>query len=119
MTNKTEIKLKTIVSGSRNFNDFPLLEKELLNQNISLIISGLARGADLLGLKFAKKHNVSYLEFPANWDKYGKSAGYKRNYEMLSEAEQLIAFWDGQSKGTKHMIDISSKKGIKVKIIKV
>ena len=55
--------------------------------------------------------------FPADWKKYGKSAGYVRNSEMAEVAESLIAFWDGKSRGTKNMIDIAKNKGLKVRIV--
>lgn len=108
--------MKIIVAGSRDFTDYSLLDRELSNLNIDCVITGLARGADLLGKKWAELNNKKILEFPAEWDKYGKSAGYKRNAQMLKEADFLIAFWDGKSKGTKNMIDIAANK-IEIRII--
>ena len=58
------------------------------------------------------------MEFPADWDKHGKSAGYKRNLEMAENADALIAFWDGESRGTKHMIDIAKEKNLLTRIIR-
>ena len=55
--------------------------------------------------------------FPADWDKYGKAAGYKRNGEMARNADALIAFWDGKSRGTKHMIDLAKKYDLQARVV--
>jgi glycerophosphoryl diester phosphodiesterase len=81
-------------------------------------VSGKARGADSLGETWGNEKNVPIKSFPANWDLYGKRAGYLRNTEMADYADGLIAFWDGESKGTKHMIDTANNKGLEVHIIK-
>lgn len=125
--------LRIIVAGSRDFNNYKLLENESnkiiekeLNVNIQSIriISGTARGADQLGERFARKYNYQLSCFPAEWGLYGKSAGYRRNAEMAKFAVSnnnvgvLIAFWDDKSKGTKHMIDLANRYGLKVYVIK-
>lgn len=113
--------MRIIIAGGRNFNDYDLLfktcEKLLIFQKDIEIVSGTANGADRLGERYAKIKKYQLKQFPANWDKYGKSAGYKRNEEMAIYADCLIAFWDGESKGTKHMIDLANKQGLKVRII--
>ena len=58
------------------------------------------------------------LRFPADWDKYGKKAGYIRNKEMARAADACVVFWNGQSKGSKHMIDIAKKHGLQLRIIR-
>jgi hypothetical protein len=112
--------MKVIIAGSRNFNDYNLLKSScdnLLTQfNNIEIVSGTARGADKLGERYAREKGYSIKEFPANWN-LGKSAGYIRNDEMAQYADMLIAFWDGTSKGTKHMIDLANKRSIKVEIV--
>lgn len=114
--------MKVIVAGSRNFNDYSLVEKTLLdyfkannlhNKDIE-IVSGTARGADRLGEQFAKKCGLKITRFPADWDQYGKSAGYIRNEQMAKYGDILFAFWDGTSKGTKHMIDLARKYNLMV-----
>ena len=67
--------------------------------------------------KYANERGYPIKQFPADWNKYGKSAGYKRNEEMAKYADALIAFWDGKSKGTKHMIDLAKRYGLKVKVV--
>lgn len=71
---------------------------------ITHIISGGAKGADTLGEKFAKEYNKELIVFKPNWDKYGKSAGFKRNVDIINECDYCAIFWDGQSHGTKHDI---------------
>ena len=115
---------KLIVAGGRDFDDYPTLvrvlnalaDREYADKGIS-IVSGMARGADALGTKFAKEHEVMLYEFPANWNKYGKSAGYRRNEEMGNFADGLLAFWDKSSKGTEHMIKYMKSLGKPVHII--
>ena len=82
--------MKIIVAGSRDFTDYSLLDSELSKLNIGTVITGLARGADVLGKKWAELNNKKILEFPAEWQKYGKSAGYKRNTQMQQLAMNLI-----------------------------
>lgn len=103
--------MKVIIAGSRNFNDYNFLCKKIkeLNINIDEIVCGGARGADLLGKQYGKENNIPIKMFPANWELYGRSAGMIRNHEMGNYADYLIAFWDGQSKGTKDMIDYMKK----------
>lgn len=113
--------LKIIVAGSRSFNNYPLLDYTLdkfvqkLKPIDSIeIVSGGARGADRFGEKYAKEHGYALKVFPAHWDLYGKRAGYLRNAEMADYADCLVAFWDSQSPGTKHMINLAIQKGLKV-----
>lgn len=111
----------TIIAGSRSFNDYEFMEHCLeevqrYGWNISEVVSGGARGADNFGEKWAYDNAHLLTKFPANWDKYGKSAGYRRNEDMSDYAESLVAFWDGKSKGTRHMIDIAIKEGLYVKV---
>lgn len=110
---------KVIIAGSRDFHDFELLEAEcdrILGDEKVEIVSGRARGADRLGETYAYNKGHKIKTFEADWDKYGKAAGYKRNAEMAEYADVLIAFWDGLSKGTKHMIDLAKEKGLIVHV---
>lgn len=114
--------MKIIVAGSRSINDYDFIKLYLnnfiTNHNISNpeIVSGTANGPDKLGEQYAREHNLKLTRFPADWDRWGKSAGYKRNQQMADYAEALVAFWDGKSKGTKHMIDIATKQNLTVEI---
>jgi glycerophosphoryl diester phosphodiesterase len=76
----------------------------------------MARGTDTLGLNYAIANKIKYSQFPADWNTYGKRAGYVRNEQMAKYADALLAFWDGQSRGTKHMIDLAKQHGLKVRV---
>lgn len=127
--------LRVIIAGSRDFNDFSKLMNSCIeilagitNKNDDLdkirIVSGTAKGADQLGEQYAKIAGYDVSRFPADWDGLGKRAGYVRNAEMANFAVAdgnygvLIAFWDGKSKGTKHMIDLAEKKRLEVHIVR-
>ena len=104
---KEEFKL--IIAGGRDFNDysalvekFDELSEKLKNKNIS-VVSGMARGADALGYRLSTERGLQVYEFYADWDNHGKSAGVKRNILMGDFSDGLLCFWDGKSKGTKHM----------------
>jgi len=98
------------IVGSRTFND-ELLENEILKSNLNIIriISGGAEGADILGEKFANKHKIPTTILKPEWHIYGHSAGYKRNRDIINACDICIAFWNGESTGTKHSIDIAKK----------
>lgn len=116
---------RVIIAGGRNFSNYHLLEEKCnyylqnkIKQGLQIvIISGHARGADLLGEKFARLNGHSCEQYPADWETHGRKAGMIRNYQLANEAEALIAFWDGQSVGTKHMIETAKSKGLKVAIV--
>lgn len=111
--------MRLIVAGSRDFNDYELLKSTLVRvkTHITQIVSGTAVGADRLGAQWARENDIPVIEFPANWIRYGKSAGYRRNQQMAANADALIAFWNGISKGTKHMIDIAAKENLKYFVV--
>ena len=110
--------MKVLVAGGRDFNDYDHVKSDLDSFNPVVIISGMARGADSLGVKYAKEEGCQLKSFPADWNRHGKSAGYKRNQQMLDEGKPdlVLIYWDGSSKGTSHMIDIAKKAGIKTVI---
>lgn len=116
--------MRIIIAGGRDFKDFDNLcracDYYLQNKEKDSIeiISGCARGADTLGEKYAKIHNYKLTKFPAKWNIHHRRAGFIRNEEMAEYADALIVFWDGMSKGTKHMIDTAIKYGLELRILK-
>ncbi len=112
--------MKVIIAGSRGVTLWTsiTIAVEESGFNITEVVSGMARGADMLGEEYANVNNLPVKRFPADWSKYGKSAGYKRNQEMAKYADALIAIWDGQSRGTGHMIDIATEAGLKVHVFR-
>lgn len=115
--------MRVIIAGSRSITDYRIIEKAIetsgLMYDITEIISGGARGVDSLGEIYANEHDILIRRFLANWNKYGKRAGYVRNQEMAMYGDALIAIWDGKSKGTSHMIDIAEEMGLHVFILKI
>lgn len=120
------MKTKIIIAGSRDFNNYSiarkyfvdLLERIMLDFNISIteleIVSGCAQGADRIGERLANEFKIKVHKMPAQWDLFGKRAGYVRNEEMAKYAMTdakgfLLAFHDGESRGTNHMIDLADK----------
>lgn len=115
--------MKLAIVGSRDFNNYDLLSEYVdifLSQDITShnsIISGGARGADALAKEFVEKENshlmffdkIKYTEFPADWNKYGKSAGFRRNQQIVDACDMVLAFWDGVSKGTQDTINKAKK----------
>ena len=110
--------MKVAVVGSRNFNDIDLIVDTLGQYKIGEIISGGAAGADSLAEDFADAAGIKKTIFKANWEKYGRSAGYIRNIDIISNCDICIAFWDGKSRGTKHSISLCKKHNKKCVIIK-
>lgn len=113
---------RVIIAGSRTFcteAHYKMLEAQMdaLILEFGLpdeIVSGAARGADRLGERYARENSIAIKSMPADWDTYGKSAGYVRNKDMADYGTCLVVFWDGQSRGTNHMIELAMKKGLDV-----
>ena len=117
--------MKMAIVGSRSFDDFDYLQwvldyvLEIETSKIGVywqwesveVVSGGARGSDRLAEMFANKRKLGLTVFSADWDKYGRSAGYRRNKRIVDYADIIIAFWDSKSKGTKHTINLARKQG--------
>ena len=130
--NKNRIhEIRLIVAGTRTFDDYVLMKEKLdqiilgLREDYSgapvVIISGNAKGADQLGIRYAMERNLSFRRFPAQWHQYGKAAGPMRNAQMLAYAKEgipaLVAFWDGKSRGTDNMIQAARRGKAFVRVI--
>jgi hypothetical protein len=110
---------KIAIIGSRTFNDYPMLESIVMGvmkdkgvkPSDVTIVSGGARGADALGREFAQKHSAQYLEFPADWEKFGKRAGFVRNADIVKNSDFVVALWDGQSRGTGNSLELAQQAG--------
>ncbi len=109
------------VIGSRSFSDYQLLSDTLFDRytetdrlgacrwRISSIISGAARGADSLAATIARENGISLTELPADWDKHGKAAGFIRNEDIIAGCDEVLAFWDGLSRGTQNSLSIAKR----------
>lgn len=119
--------MKLIIGGSRDFVDHSVvlngLKSFLVDQGLKRtdiqIVSGGARGADACGEWIANFFDIPLIKKNADWSTHGKRAGYIRNAEMADYADAALIFWDGQSKGSKDMIDLATKKGLIVKVVMV
>ena len=116
-----------LIVGGRTFNDYELLKYKcdqlLKNQTDVQIVSGGAKGADTLAERYAHDKGYELKVFRADWDTYGKRAGYIRNEQMHKYISQfnnrgVIAFWDGESKGTKQNFGLGKKYYNRVRIIR-
>lgn len=115
---------KLIVAGGRDFLDRDLMDQwikqvliELPDDNVVSIVSGMAPGADTLAYQWALCNKCKLYKYYARWQAEGKRAGYIRNQEMCDASDGLLAFHDGVSKGTKHMIQIARNAGLYVKVV--
>lgn len=113
--------MKLAIVGSRTFNDFERL-KEFIRDNMTIsklttIVSGGAKGADKLAEDFAQKYDIPITIFYPNWKKYGKVAGFIRNEKIIKNCDEVIALWDGASRGTKHSIELARKHDKKLYIL--
>lgn len=116
--------MRVIVCGSRKWRDRDrisdrMFDLSLATENLQCtVVHGNAAGADRIAAQEAPKIGLLVESHPANWEKFGKAAGPIRNQAMADMGADLcIAFWDGQSTGTKHMIDTAKAAGIPVEII--
>lgn len=110
--------MKVIIAGSRSITNFKLVS-EILDANysyISEVVCDGARGVDNLGKLWAENNNIPIRLFPADWNTFGKSAGYKRNVEMAKYADALILIWDGVSKGSNHMLNIATEYKLRKRV---
>ena len=114
------MKTLLIVAGGRDFDDVGMLNEAMYRFPTILtteFVNGMCEtGADYLAREYARKRGRKVHEFPADWDKFGKSAGPLRNGQMAEFADVLIAFWDGSSNGTRSMINQALKFGLEVHV---
>ena len=133
--------VKVIICGSRTFDDYDFLEKNVCaifrkltedgvlygspnsDKELIEVISGGAKGADIWGEWFANLFGLKCRVFPADWDNKGNQAGIIRNHEMVDYIVNqdcvgiIIAFWDGESKGTQDCFNYGHKHGLDTHII--
>jgi len=112
---------KVIVAGGRDFFNYDLMKAKLdvilANKENVVIISGVANGADSLGIRYAREHKLLISYFPALWAQHGSKAGFIRNEEMAKYADACVCFWDGKSSGTKDMIRLAGEYNLKLRVI--
>ena len=116
--------MRLIIAGGRTFTDLDMMTEKLdalINLDVGeklVIISGTARGADHTGERYAALRGYEVERYPAEWALYGRSAGYRRNEQMANTGTHCAVFWDGQSRGSKNMIDLAQQHGLELRIIR-
>lgn len=105
--------MKTVIAGSRTVTDPEVLAQAIIDSGFTIteVVSGRAKGADMLGERWAIANSIPICMFPAEWDSYGKSAGHVRNQQMAEYADQAIIVWDGKSRGTLSMMQKMQGQG--------
>ena len=104
--------MKIAIVGSRTFSDYITLENYIdgiVKENqydVTEVVSGGAKGADALGELYATTHGLKKTIFYADWKTYGRRAGFVRNVDIIKNCDICFAFWDGESHGTKHDIEL-------------
>lgn len=123
---------RVIIAGGRDFarmpsdrEDVDLLTKTMDNlfqykkrSHRIVVLCGMAKGRDMAGKRYAEQRRFHVRYFPADWQQYGRRAGIVRNELMAQNADALVAFWDGSSRGTKNMIETAQRYGLAVRVIR-
>ena len=115
--------MRLIVAGSREIHNVDLIETHMLafedRYGLFDLICGMARGVDMAAHDIAESYRIPIHEYPAEWDKYGRGAGYRRNVEMAQAADALLLVWDGESRGSKHMLDVAIQRRMPTIVIHI
>ena len=106
--------MKVAVIGSRGLHVDDL--RQYLPKETTEIVSGGAKGIDSDARAYAQAHGIPLKEFLPEYEKYGRSAPLKRNLLIIEYADVVLAFWDGQSRGTKYVIDHCREMGVPVRV---
>lgn len=112
-------KITLAIVGSRSFTNYTLLCDTMakVKSKVTRIVSGGANGADKLAEKYADEMGIPMQLFLPQWSEYGRSAGYRRNHLICEASDCMLAFWDGESKGTAHSIRIMKEMGKPVHVV--
>ena len=116
----TNFEVRLIVAGTRDYDDYAFfsecmdahVERFFKGKSICFITGRARTGADDMIVRWCDERGFPIAAFPADWDLYGKGAGYIRNTEMAKHATDLVTFYDGRSKGTRHMVEAAIKRSI-------
>lgn len=107
--------MKLAIIGSRNLTVNNL--KEYISEDVAEIVSGGAKGVDECAKKYAQENAIKYVQFLPQYDKFARAAPLKRNEQIIDYCDEVLAFWDGKSRGTKFVIDRCNKMGKKIKVV--
>ena len=114
---------RVVVAGCRDYTDYENAKQfidfcisNIRKNNEIIIVSGGAKGADMLGERYARENGLKIERYLADWETYGKSAGPRRNMQMAKVCDYVICFWDGKSSGTASMIAYAKERNIPIRI---
>lgn len=111
--------MKVAIIGSRRYHSLQLVRAYVASLNEDdWVVTGGAMGVDLEAEGAARERKLPFLVFPAQWERYGRSAGYKRNILIVQYADRVVAFWDGKSKGTQNTIELAERMDKPVEIVR-
>ena len=115
---------RVVIAGCRDYNNYEKARlfidrciSNIVKDNNIIIVSGGAQGAYTIGERYAKEKGFKIERYPADWEKYGRSAGPRRNKQMAEISDYVICFWNGKSKGTKSLIDFTKRANKPLRII--
>lgn len=110
--------MKVAIVGSRGFKALHEVKAFVRDRlaHADVIVTGGAYGVDTAAMEAAKQYGRSMLVHYPDWTHFGKKAGYLRNMKIIEDADVVVAFWDGLSKGTEHAIMIAKKDGKAVQV---
>ncbi len=102
---------KVAVGGSRTIDSYELIKSALDSLLVEgdIVLSGNAPGADRFGERYAEETGLESKIIPSEWDKHGLKATMMRNEVILKASDFVICFWDGESQGTRHMLEIARR----------
>jgi hypothetical protein len=113
--------MKLAIVGSRTFRDAVKFKRYMnsFDIQISEVVTGGAIGTDQMAEMWAKARGIPVKVIRPEYKIYGRSAAIIRNIKIVFEADQVIAFWDGQSRGTKFTIEEAKRREKSVRVIQV
>ena len=110
--------MNVAIVGSREFTDGRVIRASIERLRPTTIVSGGARGADSLGAFWARELSIPTIIHLPDWDRFGKSAGYRRNELIVRDSDMVLAFFapGPRSRGTQHTVAIARAAGKTVHI---
>lgn len=111
-------RLNVAIVGSREYADMEQVVAFVNSLPVgTVVVSGGARGVDSIAEAAAKRRGLETCIFPADWTRYGKAAGIRRNVDIVNKADAIVAFWDGRSRGTEFTIELARAKDKPVHVV--
>lgn len=114
---------RVVIAECRDYNNYDEAKKfidaciiDIKKDNEIIIVSGCASGADAIGERYAEENGFEVEKYSADWKTYGRSAGPRRSKQMAEVSDYVICFWDGESRGTRSMIEYAKTFGKPIRI---